>query len=318
MLEVRDITKVYNPGTVTEQRLFDHFSLTVEEGQFVSIVGSNGSGKTSLLNIICGSIPIEGGDVLVGGKSIARQKDYQRYASMGRVYQNPAAGTAPNLTMLENLSLADNKGRSFGLSRGVNRRRVDFYRQQLQSLGLGLEDKLDVKMGALSGGQRQAVALLMATMTPLQFLILDEHTAALDPKTAEIIMELTDKVIREKHLTAMMVTHNLRHAVEYGDRILMMSRLHGRHPHHVQPDLHGMWKLTGKTARLERDARFFASCAGSVFHNPGGNLCLTGAPSAASCPVPGPRRRGRTCGRSGPAASGSGSNSPAGPAWAPG
>ena len=123
MLEVRDITKVYNPGTVTEQRLFDHFSLTVEEGQFVSIVGSNGSGKTSLLNIICGSIPIEGGDVLVGGKSIARQKDYQRYASMGRVYQNPAAGTAPNLTMLENLSLADNKGRSFGLSRGVNRRR---------------------------------------------------------------------------------------------------------------------------------------------------------------------------------------------------
>ena len=210
MLEVRDITKVYNPGTVTEQRLFDHFSLTVEEGQFVSIVGSNGSGKTSLLNIICGSIPIEGGDVLVGGKSIARQKDYQRYASMGRVYQNPAAGTAPNLTMLENLSLADNKGRSFGLSRG----------------GLGLEDKLDVKMGALSGGQRQAVALLMATMTPLQFLILDEHTAALDPKTAEIIMELTDKVIREKHLTAMMVTHNLRHAVEYGDRILMMSRGH--------------------------------------------------------------------------------------------
>ena len=226
MLEVRDITKVYNPGTVTEQRLFDHFSLTVEEGQFVSIVGSNGSGKTSLLNIICGSIPIEGGDVLVGGKSIARQKDYQRYASMGRVYQNPAAGTAPNLTMLENLSLADNKGRSFGLSRGVNRRRVDFYRQQLQSLGLGLEDKLDVKMGALSGGQRQAVALLMATMTPLKFLILDEHTAALDPKTAETIMVLTGKVVKEKGLTALMVTHNLRYAVEYGDRLLMLD--HGK------------------------------------------------------------------------------------------
>ena len=333
MLEVRDITKVYNPGTVTEQRLFDHFSLTVEEGQFVSIVGSNGSGKTSLLNIICGSIPIEGGDVLVGGKSIARQKDYQRYASMGRVYQNPAAGTAPNLTMLENLSLADNKGRSFGLSRGVNRRRVDFYRQQLQSLGLGLEDKLDVKMGALSGGQRQAVALLMATMTPLQFLILDEHTAALDPKTAEIIMELTDKVIREKHLTAMMVTHNLRHAVEYGDRILMMSRGHvvldragaekratsmDEHPHHVQPDLHGMWKLTAKTRVSRTRHAGFLFETPSVFHNPGGNLCLTGGPSAASCPVPGPRRRGRTCGRSGPAASGSGSNSPAGPAWAPG
>ena len=226
MLEIRDITKVYHPGTIMEHRLFDHFSLQVEEGQFVAIVGSNGSGKTSLLNIICGSIPIEGGDVLVGGQSISRLKDYQRYATMGRVYQNPAAGTCPNLTMLENLSLADNKGKSFGLGRGVNRKRVDFYRAQLQSLGLGLEDKLDVKMGALSGGQRQAVSLLMATMTPLHFLILDEHTAALDPKTAEIIMELTDKVVREKKLTAMMVTHNLRYAVEYGDRILMMDRGH--------------------------------------------------------------------------------------------
>ena len=226
MLEVRDITKIYNQGTVTEQCLFRDFSLTVEEGQFVSIVGSNGSGKTSLLNIICGSIPIEGGDVLVGGESIARLKDYQRYATMGRVYQDPALGTAPNLTMLENLSLADNKGKPFNLTRGVNRRRVEDYRAQLAELGLGLEDKLNVKMGALSGGQRQAVALLMATMTPLRFLILDEHTAALDPKTADIIMALTDKVVREKKLTAMMVTHNLRYAVEYGTRMLMMDRGH--------------------------------------------------------------------------------------------
>ena len=224
MLEVRNITKIYNPGTVTEQRLFNDFSLTVEEEQFVTIVGGNGSGKTSLLNIICGSIPIEAGDVLVDGKSLATLKDYQRYASMGRVYQDPAAGTCPGLTMLENLSLADNKGKPFGLARGVNRQRRDFYREQLRELGLGLEDKLDVKMGALSGGQRQAVALLMATMTPLRFLILDEHTAALDPKTAETIMELTNKVVREKKLTAMMVTHNLRYAVEYGDRILMMNQ----------------------------------------------------------------------------------------------
>ena len=224
MLEVRNITKIYNPGTVTEQRLFNDFSLTVEEEQFVTIVGGNGSGKTSLLNIICGSIPIEAGDVLVDGKSIAKLKDYQRYASMGRVYQDPAAGTCPGLTMLENLSLADNKGKPFGLARGVNRQRRDFYREQLRELGLGLEDKLDVKMGALSGGQRQAVALLMATMTPLRFLILDEHTAALDPKTADIIMALTDRVVREKQLTAIMVTHNLRYAVEYGDRILMMNQ----------------------------------------------------------------------------------------------
>ena len=224
MLELRDITKIYNPGNVTEQTLFDRFSLTVEDGQFVSIVGSNGSGKTSLLNIICGSIGIEGGDVLMDGKSISKLKDYQRYASMGRVYQDPSAGTCPNLTVLENLSLADNKGKPFSLARGVNRRRVADYRDQLASLGLGLEDKLDVRMGALSGGQRQAVALLMATMTPLRFLILDEHTAALDPKTAEVIMALTDKVVREKQLTAMMVTHNLRYAAEYGDRILMMRQ----------------------------------------------------------------------------------------------
>lgn len=226
MLELRDLTKIYNAGTVTEMTLFDHFNLTVDDGQFVSIVGSNGSGKTSLLNIICGSIPVDGGDVLVAGESISRLKDYQRYATMGRVYQNPALGTCPNLTMLENLSLADNKGKSFGLGRGVNKKRIDFYRSELAGLGLGLEDKLHIKMGSLSGGQRQAVALLMATMTPLKFLILDEHTAALDPKTADIIMELTDRVVREKQLTAMMVTHNLRYAVEYGDRILMMSQGH--------------------------------------------------------------------------------------------
>ncbi len=224
MLEIRDITKVYNPGTVAEQRLFDHFSLTVETGQFVTIVGGNGSGKTSLLNILCGSIPMDGGDVLIDGKSVRRLKDYRRYADMGRVYQNPSTGTCPNLTMLENLSLADNKGKPFGLGWGVNRRRADAYREQLRELGLGLEDKLDVKMGALSGGQRQAVSLLMATMTPLRFLILDEHTAALDPKTAEVIMALTDKIVRQKQLTAMMVTHNLRHAAQYGDRILMMQR----------------------------------------------------------------------------------------------
>lgn len=226
MLEMRQITKVYNPGTVTELKLFENFDLTVPDGQFISIVGSNGSGKTTLLNLICGSIPLDGGDVCIDGKSIRKQKDYQRYAVIGRVYQNPALGTCPNLTMLENLSLADNKGKRFGLGFGVNKKRIDFYRSELAALGLGLEDKLDVPMGALSGGQRQAVALLMATMTPLKFLILDEHTAALDPKTAETIMVLTGKVVREKGLTAMMVTHNLRYAVEYGDRLLMLH--HGQ------------------------------------------------------------------------------------------
>ena len=224
MLELRNIRKVYNAGSITELKLFDDFSLTVDDGEFVSVIGSNGSGKTSLLNIICGSIPIESGDVLVGGKSIAKEKDFVRCRRIGRVYQNPSLGTSPNLTMLENLSLADNKGKSFGLRFGINKKRIDYYTEQLASLGLGLEDKLNVKMGALSGGQRQAVALLMATMTPLEFLILDEHTAALDPKTAEVIMQLTDRVVREKGLTAIMVTHNLRYAVEYGSRLIMMDK----------------------------------------------------------------------------------------------
>ena len=226
MIELRGVSKTYNPGTVTELCLFEDFNLTVKDGEFVSVVGSNGSGKTSMLNIICGSIPVSAGDVLIDGKSINSLHEYERYRHIGRVYQNPAAGTCPSMSILENMSLADNKGKRYGLSFGVNNARKEYYREQLSTLGLGLEDKLNVKMGSLSGGQRQAVSLLMATMTPIEFLILDEHTAALDPHTAEIIMELTDKVIREKHLTAIMVTHNLRYAVEYGTRLLMMDRGH--------------------------------------------------------------------------------------------
>ncbi len=226
MIELRGVSKTYNPGTVTELCLFEDFNLTVKDGEFVSVVGSNGSGKTSMLNIICGSIPVSAGDVLIDGKSINSLHEYERYRHIGRVYQNPAAGTCPSMSILENMSLADNKGKRYGLSFGVNNARKEYYREQLSTLGLGLEDKLNVKMGSLSGGQRQAVSLLMATMTPIEFLILDEHTAALDPHTAEIIMELTDKIIREKHLTAIMVTHNLRYAVEYGTRLLMMDRGH--------------------------------------------------------------------------------------------
>ena len=163
---------------------------------------------------------------IVYRKDIAKMKDFQRYRTIGRVYQDPSAGTCPNLTMLENMSLADNKGKPFGLGRGVNKARENFYKEQLSILGLGLENKMNVKLGALSGGQRQAATLIMATLTPIEFLILDEHTAALDPKTADIIMELTNKVVQEKHLTAMMVTHNLRYAVEYGSRLIMMDKGH--------------------------------------------------------------------------------------------
>lgn len=233
MLELQHIHKYYNPGTVNEMCLFEDFNLSIKKGQFVSVVGSNGSGKTSMLNIVCGSITPDSGKILIEGQDITKEKEYRRLRRIGRVYQNPAMGTCPNMTILENMSMADHKGKFFGLSMETNKSRIPFYQEQLRQLNLGLEDKLHVKVGSLSGGQRQAMSLLMSTMTPIDFLILDEHTAALDPKTAELIMELTDKVVREKQLTTIMVTHNLRYAVEYGDRLLMM------HQGHAVMDLEG-------------------------------------------------------------------------------
>lgn len=222
MLELVNISKNYNPGSVNELCLFRDFCFQVQDGEFVSVVGSNGSGKTSMLNIICGSIDVDYGKILVNGKDITKQKDFVRQRHIGRVYQDPSKGTCPSMTILENMSLAENKGKPYNLGRGVNKSRVEEYRDLLRPLNLGLEDKMGIQVGSLSGGQRQALALLMATMTPIDFLILDEHTAALDPKTAEIIMELTDQVVKEKKVTTIMVTHNLRYAVEYGSRLVMM------------------------------------------------------------------------------------------------
>ena len=190
----------------------------------IALAGHNGSGKTSMLNLICGSIPVTKGTITIDNIDVTNVPEFKRYSYIGRVYQNPALGTCPNLTILENFSLADNKGKPYNFSLGVNKQRKDFYKELLSSVGLGLENKLDVKAGSLSGGQRQAMALLMTTLTPIKFLILDEHTAALDPKTAEVIMELTDKIIKENNLTALMVTHNLRYAVEYGNRLIMMHQ----------------------------------------------------------------------------------------------
>ena len=224
MLELKHIHKYYNTGTVNEMCLFEDFNLTIRDHEFVSVVGSNGSGKTSLLNILCGSIPLDEGTIRIGNEDITKMAEYKRQRRIGRVYQNPAMGTCPSMTIAENMALADNKGKFFNLRPGKNKQRIDFYRDSLRTLGLGLEDKMDVKVGVLSGGQRQAMALLMSTMTPIEFLILDEHTAALDPKTAETIMELTDRIVREKNLTTIMVTHNLRYAVDYGNRLLMMHQ----------------------------------------------------------------------------------------------
>lgn len=221
MLELRHIDKTFNRGTVNESTLFTDFSLHVRRGDFVSIVGSNGSGKTTALNLAGGTLMPDRGQILLDGTDITHEPPYRRARRIGRVYQDPAVGTVPHMTIRENLALAENKGKPYGFSFAVNRRKTEEYRALVADLGLGLEDKMDIPVSLLSGGQRQALSLIMSTLTPVDLLLLDEHTAALDPKTAERIMELTDRVVREKQITTLMVTHNLRYAVEYGNRLCM-------------------------------------------------------------------------------------------------
>lgn len=224
MIELKNIFKYYNTGLVTENCVFHNFNLKVNDHEFVSVVGSNGSGKTTMLNIICGSIDVDHGSILLDGKNITKEPEYKRMYRIGRVYQNPALGTCPSMNIIENMALAENKNKSFNLSPLIDKNKIDFYREELKKLGLGLEDKIYVPVGSLSGGQRQAIALLMTTLSKIDFLILDEHTAALDPKTADVIMELTNLLVKNNNLTSIMVTHNLRYAVEYGSRLIMMHQ----------------------------------------------------------------------------------------------
>ena len=221
---LQHIDKTFNAGSASEVTLFSDFNLEIGRQEFLTVVGGNGSGKTTMLGLICGSVLPDSGEVFLDGRDISRQKEHERARSIGRVFQDPAKGTCPTLTILENMALADKKGASYGLALGVNRTRVDFYRTGLELLKLGLEDKLHLRADALSGGQRQALALLIATMAPLDLLILDEHTAALDPRSSETVMELTGKIVKQKKLTTVMVTHNLKHASDYGERLIMMHR----------------------------------------------------------------------------------------------
>ena len=222
MLKLTDINKTFNAGTVNEKVLFNGFNLSIADGQFAAVVGSNGSGKTSLLNIVSGDMPIDGGEVFIGGKPFTKQKNYVRAQKIARVFQDPAMGTCPSMTIMENMSVADNKLKPFNLTKGLNTKRADFYKSQLEQLGLGLENRMETFAGMLSGGQRQALALIMAAMVTPDLILLDEHTAALDPKSGDIVMELTQKIVEIKKITTLMVTHNLRYAAEYGDRSIMM------------------------------------------------------------------------------------------------
>lgn len=224
MLELQNIHKTFNTGTVNESTLFTNYNLKVEKNEFISIIGSNGSGKSTMLNIICGSIGIDGGRVLLRGNDITKMPDYKRSDFIARVYQDPGKGSCGSFSILENMALADNKGKPYLFTKGVNKSKLDEYKTQLEQLHLGLENRIHDKVGNLSGGQRQALAMITSTLTPNDILILDEHTAALDPKTADIIMELTDQIVKTKKLTTIMVTHNLKFAMQYGNRMIMMHK----------------------------------------------------------------------------------------------
>ena len=224
MLTITKVRKTFNKGTINEKKALNGIDLHLDEGDFCTIIGGNGAGKSTMLNMIAGVYPIDCGKIVIDGVNISREPEFRRAKYIGRVFQDPMRGTAANMEIQENLALAYRRGQKRGLGWGIRSREKELYRELLAQLGLGLEDRMTSKVGLLSGGQRQAMALLMSTMTPIEFLILDEHTAALDPKTAEIIMELTDQVVKEKHLTTIMVTHNLRYAVEYGSRLIMMHQ----------------------------------------------------------------------------------------------
>lgn len=223
MLKITNISKTFNPGTINEKKAIIDLSLTFEDGDFITVIGGNGAGKSTLMNLIAGVYPIDSGSIVLDGAEISRLPEHKRAKMLGRVFQDPMMGTAADMEIQENLAMAYRRGKKRGLGWSITKKEKVFYREQLARLGLGLEDRLTSKVGLLSGGQRQAITLLMATLQRPQLLLLDEHTAALDPVTARKVLSLSDELISENRLTTMMVTHNMKDAIAYGNRLIMMN-----------------------------------------------------------------------------------------------
>ncbi len=256
MLEMKHITKIFNPGTVNEKVALRDLSLTLHDGDFVTVIGGNGAGKSTLLNAIAGVWQPDEGQILIDGIDITTMPEHKRAKFLGRVFQDPMIGTAGDMQIEENLALALRRGKHRGLRWGITAAERADYRAQLARLGLGLEDRMTSKVGLLSGGQRQSLTLLMATLVQPKLLLLDEHTAALDPKTAAKILTLTDEIVTENHLTTLMITHNMKDAIEHGNRLIML------YDGHVVIDVAGEEK---QKLTVEMLLEAFTRVSGSAF-----------------------------------------------------
>jgi len=244
MLELKNVKKTFNKGTVNEKKALNGVNLKMEPGDFITVIGGNGAGKSTMLNMIAGVYPIDSGAIIIDGKNVTRQPDYKRAAYLGRVFQDPMMGTAADMEIEENLAMAFRRGKRRGLGWGVTRKEKEYYKEVLKMLDLGLEDRMTSKVGLLSGGQRQALTLLMATLQQPKVLLLDEHTAALDPKTAAKVLELTQELVEKNRLTTLMITHNMKDAIRMGNRLIMM------HEGRIIYDIKGEEKQKLKVADL--------------------------------------------------------------------
>lgn len=258
MLKINGIYKVFNPGTINEKVALRNLNLVLEEGDFVTLIGGNGAGKSTLLNCVAGVHPLDQGAIIIGNQDVSRLSEFKRAGLIGRVFQDPMMGTAANMGIEENLALAYRRGQFRSLKWGISHKERDLYKLLLSHLGLGLESRLSDKVGLLSGGQRQALTLLMATLQKPKLLLLDEHTAALDPKTAEKVLQLSAQLVSENNLTTLMVTHNMRHAIEYGNRLIMM------HEGRIILDIRGEEK---QNLTVEDLLKRFGKASGEEFAN---------------------------------------------------